>query len=57
MRTMTIKDYVLEELNRMLEAEGRDVRIVAERPRPEIVRDKVVRLEGKANANVCATTN
>jgi hypothetical protein len=39
---MTIKDYVLEELNRTLAAEGKDVRIVAERPRPEIVRDNNV---------------
>jgi hypothetical protein len=36
---MTIKDYVLEELNRMLAAEGKDVRIVAERPRPRAVED------------------
>jgi hypothetical protein len=47
MRTMTIKEYVLEELNKMLAAEGRDVRIVSERPKPTLVTDNVVRLEPK----------
>ena len=32
MRTVTLKEYVLEEFNRMLAEEGRDVRIVTERP-------------------------
>jgi hypothetical protein len=36
MRTMTLKELVLEELNRQLAEEGRDVRVVAERPRPRL---------------------
>ena len=39
MRTMTLKEIVLEEFNRRLEAQGKDVRIVAERPRPRAVED------------------
>jgi hypothetical protein len=36
MRTMTMKELVLEELNRQLAEEGRDVRVVAERPKPQL---------------------
>jgi hypothetical protein len=36
MRTMTLKELVLEELNRQLEEEGRDIRVVAHRPRPRL---------------------
>lgn len=35
-RTVTLKELFLEELNRQLKQEGRDVRVVAERPRPRI---------------------
>jgi hypothetical protein len=37
MRTITLKELVLEELNRQLAEEGRDVRVVAERPQPTLV--------------------
>jgi hypothetical protein len=47
MRTMTLKELVLEEMNRLLEAEGRDVRVIAERPRPKLVKDNVVRMKRK----------
>jgi hypothetical protein len=40
MRTMTLKELVLEELNRQLAEEGRDVRVVAERPRPCLATDE-----------------
>jgi hypothetical protein len=40
MRTMTLKELVFEELNRQLAEEGRDVRVVAERPRPQLVADR-----------------
>src|SRR5215467_4597261 len=33
---MTVKQFVLEEINRMLAKEGRNVRIVAERPKPQL---------------------
>ena len=46
MRTVTIKEFVLEELNRMLAEEGRDVRIVEERPRPKLV-GEVIELKAK----------
>jgi hypothetical protein len=44
MRTITLKELVFEELNRQLAEEGRDVQVVAERPRPRLVaeRDEVV---------------
>jgi hypothetical protein len=42
---MTIKDYVIEELNRILAAEGKDVRLVAERSKP--VADNVVQFRPK----------
>ena len=35
-RTVTLKELVFEELNRQLAEEGRDVRVVAERPRPQL---------------------
>jgi hypothetical protein len=49
MRTMTLKEFVLEEFNRMLAAEGRDVQIVIERPRPQLAAEdgKVVELRSK----------
>jgi hypothetical protein len=47
MRIMTIQEYVLEEFNKMLAAEGRDVRIVRERPKPTLVTDNVMKLEPK----------
>jgi hypothetical protein len=41
MRTITLKELVFEELNRQLAEEGRDVRVVAERPRPRLVAERV----------------
>jgi hypothetical protein len=41
MRTMTLKELVFEELNRQLAEEGRDVRVVAERPKPRLVAEVV----------------
>jgi hypothetical protein len=35
-RMVTLKELVLEELNRQLAASGRDVRIVSERPKPAL---------------------
>ena len=35
-RTVTLKELVLEELNRQLAEAGRDVRIVPERPKPTL---------------------
>lgn len=37
MRSITLKELVLEELNRQLKQEGRDIQVVAERPRPQLV--------------------
>jgi hypothetical protein len=34
MRTISLKEFVLEEFNRMLEKEGREVRIVSGEPGP-----------------------
>jgi hypothetical protein len=39
MRTMPLKDFVLEEFNRMLAEEGRGVQIVTERARPKLATD------------------
>jgi len=52
MRTITIKELVFEEINRMLEAEGRDVRIVSERPKPRLVAEegRVVKLKDAPKA-------
>jgi hypothetical protein len=36
MRTMTMKEFVIREFNKMLEEEGSDVRIVATPPRPRL---------------------
>jgi hypothetical protein len=43
-RTITMRELVLEELNRQLEEEGRDVRVVSERPKPRLVKGEVVQL-------------
>jgi hypothetical protein len=45
MRTVTLREYVLEELNRRLAAQGRDVQIVSERPKPKLATDNIVKLE------------
>jgi hypothetical protein len=37
MRTMTLKEFLLEEINRDLREEGRDIQIVFERPQPRLV--------------------
>ena len=39
MRTMTIKQFCLEEINRMLAEQGRDVQLVFEHPKPQLVAD------------------
>jgi hypothetical protein len=39
-RTVTLKELVLEEMNRQLAEEGRDVQVVFERPRPQLVADR-----------------
>ena len=39
MRTITLKEFVLEEFNRLLEAEGRAVRIVTEPAKPRLAAD------------------
>jgi hypothetical protein len=39
-RTITLKELVLEELNRQLAEEGRDVKVLAERPRPALVAER-----------------
>jgi hypothetical protein len=36
MRTITLREYLLEEINRMLEEEGRDCRVVYEREKPQL---------------------
>ncbi|MGB6399249.1 MAG: hypothetical protein WBF73_26765 [Bradyrhizobium sp.] len=41
MRTITLKEFMLEELNRQLEESGRDVRIVSERPKPTLVAEVI----------------
>ncbi len=45
MRTVTVDEYILEQLNKRLAARGENVRIVSERPRPEAVKDNVVKLK------------
>ena len=40
-RTITLKELVLEELNRQLAEAGRDVRVVSERPKPTLVSNVV----------------
>jgi hypothetical protein len=45
MRTLTLKEYLLEEINRELREEGRDVQIVFERPKPRLVAGEVVQLQ------------
>jgi hypothetical protein len=44
---LTLKELVLEELNRQLAEDGRDVCVVAERPRPRLatVRGEIVQLK------------
>jgi hypothetical protein len=34
---MTMKEYLIEEINRQLRKEGRDIELVAERPGPRLV--------------------
>jgi hypothetical protein len=36
MQIMTLQDFVLAEFNKMLAAEGRDVQVVLERPKPNL---------------------
>lgn len=44
-RTMSLKEFVLEEFNRMLAEEGKDVRIVSEDYKPKLVVDNVVKFQ------------
>ena len=41
MRAVTLKEFVLEEFNRMLVQEGRDVQIITERLKPRLVAEVV----------------
>jgi hypothetical protein len=43
-RTLTIKEYLLESLNRRMRERGEDVELVFERPRPKLV-SEVVQLQ------------
>jgi hypothetical protein len=36
-RTLTLKEFMFEELNRQLRKRGHDVQIVEDRPRPRLV--------------------
>jgi len=36
-RTLTLREFMFEELNRQLQARGHDVEIVDERPEPRLV--------------------
>jgi hypothetical protein len=51
-RTVTLKELVLEEMNRQLAEEGRNVRVVAERPRPRLaaLEGEVVQLAAQSQA-------
>ena len=40
-RVMSIREYLLEELNRRLREDGKDVELVFERPRPRLVAEVV----------------
>jgi hypothetical protein len=42
-RTMTMKEYLLEELNRRMREDGKDVELVFERPQPRLA--EVVQLQ------------
>jgi hypothetical protein len=50
MRLVTIRELVIEELNQQLADEGRDVRVMTERPRPQLAVSEgvVVSLFGRA---------
>jgi hypothetical protein len=52
-RTLTLKELVFEELNRQLAQEGRDVRVVAERPKPRLAakQGEVVKLRKVAEVD------
>jgi hypothetical protein len=51
MRTLTLKELVFEKLNRQLAEEGRDVRVVAERPKPRLVAGEVVPMRAPTTEN------
>ena len=40
MRTLTLKEFLLEEINKDLREQGRDVQVVFQRPRPQLVADR-----------------
>lgn len=40
MRTMTLKEFLLEEINKELREEGRDIQIVFARPQPRLVAER-----------------
>jgi hypothetical protein len=41
MRTLTLKEFLLEEINKDLREQGRDVQVVFERPKPRLVAERV----------------
>jgi hypothetical protein len=41
MRTLTLKEFLLEEINKDLREQGRDVQVVFERPKPRLVGERV----------------
>lgn len=59
MRTITLKELVLEELNRQLVAEGRDVQVVAERPKPQLAaqQGELVQLRRETSTELITTEN
>jgi hypothetical protein len=45
MRTLTVREYLLEELNRRMRERGEDVELVFERPRPRLAEIVPLRAE------------
>lgn len=50
-RTLTLKEYIVEELNRRARERGDDFEIVLERPKPQLVHDNIIQLQSKEGAN------
>ena len=55
-RTLTVREYLLEELNRRMRERGEDVELVFERPKPRLVAE-VVRLEKTAEQTATQERN
>ena len=51
-RVLTIKEYLLEELNRRAKERGEDIELVFERPQPRLAtkHGEVMPLKGRADA-------